>query len=59
MSILRDENIVNKLFKTLSPRYSERNGGYLRIIKAGFRFGDAAPQAIIEFIDRDVTAKGA
>lgn len=52
-----DEFIVDKLFKTLGARYNSRNGGYLRIIKAGFRKGDCAPVAIIEFVDRDVAAK--
>lgn len=49
---------VGKLFETLGPRYSERNGGYIRIMKAGFRHGDNAPMAVIEFVDRDVEAKG-
>jgi len=55
---LRDVAIVRKLFDTLGPRYKERNGGYLRIMKAGFRYGDNAPVAVIEFVDRDVDAKG-
>ena len=55
---LRDVTIVRKLFDTLGPRYKERNGGYLRIMKAGFRYGDNAPVAVIEFVDRDVDAKG-
>lgn len=55
---IKDVALVGKLFATLGPRYKERNGGYLRIMKAGFRFGDNAPLAIIEFVDRDVNAKG-
>lgn len=58
ISILRDEAQVSKLFDTLATRYKERNGGYLRVLKAGFRYGDAAPMAIVEFVDRDVSAKG-
>lgn len=54
---LRDENLVNKLITTLSTRYADRKGGYTRIIKAGFRYGDNAPMAIIELVDRDVNAK--
>lgn len=53
-----DEKTVHKLFSTLSERYKERQGGYLRILKAGFRPGDNAPVAIIEFVDRDMDAKG-
>ena len=55
---LRDAAMVKKLFEVLGPRYKERNGGYTRIMKAGFRFGDNAPVAVIEFVDRDVEAKG-
>ena len=55
---IKDVELVGKLFAVLGPRYKERNGGYLRIMKAGFRFGDNAPMAIIEFVDRDVEAKG-
>ena len=58
ISDVRDVTQVGKLFETLAPRYSERNGGYIRIMKAGFRHGDNAPMAVIEFVDRDVEAKG-
>ena len=58
MSRVRDEDQVSKLFDTLAERYKERNGGYIRIMKAGFRYGDNAPMAVIEFVDRDVDAKG-
>ncbi len=54
---LQDTKSANKVKKTLSKRFEKRNGGYTRIIKAGFRYGDNAPMAIIEFIDRDVEAK--
>jgi large subunit ribosomal protein L17 len=54
----RDVELVKKLFDVLAPRYSARPGGYLRIMKAGFRYGDSAPMAVIEFVDRDVDAKG-
>ena len=57
MSKLQDINSTNKVKKTLSKRYEKRQGGYTRIIKAGFRYGDNAPLAIIEFVDRDVEAK--
>jgi large subunit ribosomal protein L17 len=50
--------MVKKLFDVMGPRYKDRNGGYTRIIKAGFRYGDSAPIAVIEFVDRDVDAKG-
>jgi len=53
-----DTTTVAKLFDVLASRYASRSGGYLRVLKAGFRFGDAAPMAIIVFVDRDVTAKG-
>ncbi|MGF7157890.1 50S ribosomal protein L17 [Bartonella heixiaziensis] len=59
IAALRDAGKVAKLFDTLAPRYATRNGGYLRIMKAGFRVGDNAPMAVIEFVDRDVDAKGA
>ena len=55
---LRDQAMVKKLFDVLGPRYKERNGGYTRVLKAGFRYGDSAPVAVIEFVDRDVDAKG-
>ena len=57
VSKLQDIKSANKVKKTLSKRYENRNGGYTRIIKAGFRYGDNAPMAIIEFVDRDVEAK--
>ena len=57
-SRLRDEDMVAKLFGTLGPRYAARPGGYTRVLKAGFRYGDSAPMAVIEFVDRDVSAKG-
>tara|TARA_Y100000992_G_scaffold237196_1_gene167966 strand:- start:449 stop:886 length:438 start_codon:yes stop_codon:yes gene_type:complete len=57
MSKLQDIKSTNKVKKTLSKRYEKRNGGYTRIIKAGFRYGDKAPMAVIEFVDRDVEAK--
>lgn len=59
MSRLRDETMVKKLFDVLGPRYKDRNGGYTRVLKAGFRYGDNAPMAIIELVDRDRAAKGA
>ena len=55
---IRDEDQVRKLFAVLGGRYKERQGGYIRIMKAGFRYGDNAPLAVIEFVDRDVNAKG-
>ena len=55
---IRDVAMVKKLFDVLGPRYKERFGGYTRVIKAGFRHGDNAPVAVIEFVDRDVAAKG-
>ena len=57
ISKLQDKKSASKVVKTLSKRYEKRNGGYTRIIKAGFRYGDKAPIAIIEFVDRDVEAK--
>ena len=59
ISAIKDETQVKKLFDTIAPRYAERNGGYIRIMKAGFRYGDNAPMAVIEFVDRDVDARGA
>ncbi|MCP4381563.1 MAG: 50S ribosomal protein L17 [Hyphomicrobiales bacterium] len=56
---LRDLGSVKKLFDTLGPRYQERPGGYTRVLRAGFRYGDNAPVAVIEFVDRDPEAKGA
>ena len=57
VSKLQDKTNANKVIKTLSKRYEKRSGGYTRIIKAGFRYGDNAPLAVIEFVDRDVEAK--
>ena len=56
---LKEDQYVTKLFDVLGPRYTERKGGYIRVLKAGFRYGDMAPMAIIEFVDRDVDDKGA
>jgi large subunit ribosomal protein L17 len=56
---IRDETQVKKLFDVLGPRYKDRNGGYTRVLKAGFRFGDNAAMAVIEFVERDTDAKGA
>ncbi|MBL4756496.1 MAG: 50S ribosomal protein L17 [Rhizobiales bacterium] len=59
LSKLNNDNaIVTKLFDVIAERYKERNGGYIRVMKAGFRFGDNAPVAVIEFVDRDESAKG-
>ena len=58
-SQLKEDQYVTKLFDVLGPRYTERAGGYTRVLRAGFRYGDMAPMAIIEFVDRDVAAKGA
>jgi len=58
MSKLRDDSMVKKLFEVLGPRYRSRPGGYTRVLKAGFRYGDNAPMAVIEFVDRDADARG-
>ncbi len=58
-AFLRDDKVVAKLFAVIGERYKTRNGGYTRVLKAGFRYGDCAPMAIIELVDRDPTAKGA
>ncbi len=57
-SRLRDEDQVKKLFDVLAPRYKNRAGGYTRVLKAGFRYGDSTPRAVIELVDRDVSVKG-
>jgi large subunit ribosomal protein L17 len=58
LSVLKDADLTAKLFSVIAERYKTRQGGYIRVLKAGFRYGDNAPLAIIEFVDRDVTAKG-
>ena len=58
ISRVRDVGQVRKLFDTIGPRYADRQGGYIRVLKAGFRYGDNAPVAVIEFVDRDPEAKG-
>lgn len=58
ISAIRDVKVVAKLFDTIASRYATRNGGYIRIMKAGFRAGDNAPLAVVEFVERDVDAKG-
>ena len=55
---LRDKDMAEKVLSTLSTRYKERPGGYIRVLKAGFRYGDATPMAIVEFVDRDESARG-
>jgi large subunit ribosomal protein L17 len=57
-SRMRDEAMVKKLFETLAPRYKDRAGGYTRVMKAGYRYGDSAPVAVIELVDRDESVKG-
>ena len=59
LSFLKDKELVNKLFGVLADRYKDRHGGYSRVLSSGFRYGDAAPMAIIELIERDEEAKGA
>ena len=59
LGFLRDNETVSKLFSVLAERYKNRNGGYTRVLKAGIRYGDAAPMAVVELVDRDVNAKGA
>jgi len=58
LSVLRDPGLVDKLFTTLAERYADRQGGYTRVLKAGFRYGDSAPVGIIELVERDEDAKG-
>jgi large subunit ribosomal protein L17 len=58
ISQIHDDALVAKLFGTLAERYASRNGGYTRVLKAGFRYGDNAPKAVIELVDRDINAKG-
>ncbi len=59
ISKLKQNSAVNKLFEILAPRYKDRSGGYSRVLRAGFRYGDTAPLAVIELIDRDISSKGA
>ncbi len=57
-AVLRDDDLVSKLFGVLAERYKDRSGGYTRVLKAGFRYGDSAAMAVIELVDRDTEAKG-
>ena len=59
IAVLGDAKLAAKLFDTLAPRYAKRSGGYTRVLKAGFRYGDQSPMAVIEFVERDLEAKGA
>jgi large subunit ribosomal protein L17 len=59
IAVLGDAKLAAKLFDTLAPRYAKRHGGYTRVLKAGFRYGDQSPMAVIEFVERDTAAKGA
>jgi len=59
ISQIRDEDMVRKLFATIGPRFASRAGGYTRVMRAGFRYGDNAPMAVIEFVERDPSARGA
>lgn len=58
LAVLRDRKLTDKLFTTLAERYADRAGGYTRVLRAGFRYGDSAPMAVIELVDRDPEAKG-
>jgi large subunit ribosomal protein L17 len=58
IAVMRDLAMVKKLFNVIGPRYQDRNGGYLRVLRAGYRYGDSAAVAVIEFVDRDEAAKG-